>query len=139
MAVVVEACKEAYASVRKGEARYAVFTYNSDRTEIVVHQLGSSDADHDTFLKDLPTDAAAWAYYAFPATVDEVDRTKFVLARWIPKGVSPLVKGRTSVDNRALQAVVKDISVEIAASELSEITEKGLYVQHRCNSRSWNY
>ncbi|MFJ8870408.1 hypothetical protein ACIRD6_32235 [Streptomyces sp. NPDC102473] len=112
--------KEAYETITAPGAEPAIVWATFVRSGGTV-VLGTSGSDHDAFLAALPQDGTAFAYYRLNIVTDGSPRTKFALITWAGEGASPLKKGRLSIDKAELKQVIKEISVEIATSDLDDL------------------
>jgi len=62
--------------------KYITFQLSDDKKAIVVGKT-SSDADYETFLKELRPDACKWAVYDFSYKLDDgSQRNKLVFFSW---------------------------------------------------------
>ncbi|WP_269857063.1 coactosin family protein [Streptomyces sp. RPT161] len=111
--------KEAYEKIRLPQSDLKWVTFKYDDSKVVVDTSGT---DHGAFLDMLPDDAPLYAYYRVEVKASDATRTKFVFVSWVGENVSPLTKGKVSVDKPQIKSIIKDFSIEIATSDQGDLT-----------------
>ncbi|KAJ2853641.1 hypothetical protein J3B02_003050 [Coemansia erecta] len=109
---------EAYEDVRNG----------SRKDELKVASTGSDGLDGLT--KNLKQDSAAFGYIRMVMANDELSqRTKFVLLTWCGPNTPVMRKAKLSVQKADVKTVLRAFSIEVAASDSSELEEESLMLQ----------
>jgi len=115
--------REAYEQVRKpGGDNWLIAGYEGNN--IVVQLTGGGGVNE--LVGNLADDQVQYAYLKVEIEQDGSIRTKFVLIAWIGESVSPLKKGKASVDKPTLKTVIKDFAIELAVSEREDLNEQKL-------------
>jgi len=113
------AIAQAYNDVRTKDNNWLLIGYQDNKT---LKLVGTGSGGVEELAGHLSDDACFFGYLKVQLKDDETTRTKFIFFTW--KGdTSPVMrKANMSIHVSAVKAVVKDFSVEINATEMSEVT-----------------
>ncbi|KAK2465408.1 hypothetical protein APHAL10511_002762 [Amanita phalloides] len=118
-------CLETFQQLKlKKKHKYVIFTLSKDYNEIVVDKT-STEANYDKFTEDLPESECRWAVYDFEFEKEGAGkRNKLVFLSWAPEVAKIKQKMVFASSRDALRRSLVGISVEIQASELSDVTHE---------------
>ncbi|KAJ2230791.1 hypothetical protein H4R99_006246 [Coemansia sp. RSA 1722] len=123
--------QKAYDDVRddKTETNWMLLEFSTTKKDEL--QVASTGSDGLTGLvKNLKQDSAAFGYIRMVMANDEhSQRTKFVFLTWCGPQTPLMRKARLSVQKADVKNVIGAFSIEIAASEISELQEENILIQ----------
>ncbi|KAJ1722009.1 hypothetical protein LPJ53_003541 [Coemansia erecta] len=123
--------REAYDDVRndKSTTDWMLLEFVDDRKdELKVASTGSSGLDG--LKSELKDNAAAFGYIRMAMANDELSqRTKFVLLAWCGPQTRVMRRAKLSVQKAEVKNVLRNFSIEIAASEASELDANSIMLQ----------
>ncbi|KAJ2387952.1 hypothetical protein GGI05_003933 [Coemansia sp. RSA 2603] len=123
--------KDAYDDVRndKTATDWMLLEFVDDRKdELKVACTGSTGLDG--LKSELKDNAAAFGYIRMAMANDELSqRTKFVFVAWCGPQTRVMRRAKLSVQKAEVKNVLRNFSIEIAASETSELDAKSIMLQ----------
>ncbi|KAJ1826080.1 hypothetical protein LPJ56_002366, partial [Coemansia sp. RSA 2599] len=123
--------QDAYNDVRndKTETNWLLLEFVGGRKdELKVASTGSDGLPG--LIQNLKPDTAAFGYVRMVMANDELSqRTKFVLLTWCGPDTPVMRKAKLSVQKADVKNVLRAFSIEVAASDSSELEEESILLQ----------
>ncbi|KAI5116989.1 hypothetical protein M0805_001486 [Coniferiporia weirii] len=124
---------EAYLDVRsdKSDTNWLLLDYDSGRSDkLTVTSSGSGGLAE--LREALDDQKASYAYARVAYSNDkESKREKFVFIKWIGKSCGIMRKAKISVQTADVKSVLRVFSIEIAASDKTDLNEEDVVIQLR--------
>jgi len=117
---------QAYSDItnRQTPINWAIFTYDdkSKKKRLVVKIKGTEESS--SFIHHLIRNEPAWVYLSL--SQQQTAQSKYVLINWIPDMISPLKRADSLIHKQTVQEIFSNISLEIQASDFSDIDREKL-------------
>jgi len=116
---------DAYAKVRKndGEINWLLLGYENNKKIVLV---GSGGGGVSEMAGNVSADGCFYGYLRVVLQDDETKRTKFVFVTFKGDNAPVMRKGNMSVHINNVKTKIKDFSVQVNATEASELTEEAV-------------
>eukprot|EP01118_Nematostelium_gracile_P000613 TRINITY_DN1066_c0_g2_i1.p1 TRINITY_DN1066_c0_g2~~TRINITY_DN1066_c0_g2_i1.p1 ORF type:complete len:136 (+),score=39.99 TRINITY_DN1066_c0_g2_i1:40-447(+) len=115
----------AYAAVRSDsdDTNWLLLGYENNKKIVLI---GSGSGGVEELASHLKDDSINFGYVRVTNKDEETTRSKFVFLTWLGENAPVMRKGNASVHVANVKSVIKDYSLELKKSEISEVTEEAV-------------